>query len=308
MTMFSRRDLCVRGGQAFAASSLVASSLAVPVLAQSPRSTRPGAREIVSTLASLGSADLVAGKSDAVISGVAVVTDPSLAALRAVVAKGGSLILSLETPFYGKSADPGSASGPGAAMVESAVKALHDSPALQAKQALIAEHGLTIYQLTPRAVAGGDMSVEAVAARLGWTRYRVAGEHPIYRPPAISLAALVALAQARLGARGGLRFIGDPAMRLTSVLVVPGTSEVVSTVHGLRAADALLTGDMREWEVVEYVHDSAEAGFPKALVSTGRILSEQPFLERCALALRHAFPALPLHSFMSDDPFWRVQA
>jgi hypothetical protein len=56
------------------------------------------------------------------------------------------------------------------------------------------------------------------------------------------------------------------------------------------------------------VHDSAEAGLPKALVSTGRILSEQPFLERCALAVKQGFPNLPLHDFMSADPFWRVQA
>jgi hypothetical protein len=118
----------------------------------------------------------------------------------------------------------------------------------------------------------------------------------------------VQLAHSRLGASGGLRFIGDPAMSLRSILIVPGTAEVVSTTRALRHANALLTGDVREWEVVTYIHDSIDAGLPKALVATGRILSEQPFLEHCALAVRHAFPAVPLHAPAQADPFWRVQA
>jgi len=259
-------------------------------------------------LSDLGSAELIAGRADAPVTGVALITDPTLAALRQAVAAGCSLILSPETSYYGGLGDGSAAAGPFAALAESALKALRESPALEAKRAFVDQHNLTIFRLTPSNASGKDASVEAFAARLGWTRYRVPGEHPIYHPPAMTLAALVKLAHARLGASGGLRFIGDPAMQLRSVLVVPGTSEVVSTIHGLAHADALLTGDMREWEVVEYVHDSAEAGYPKALVSTGRILSEQPFVERCALAVGHAFTTLPLRSFLAADPFWRVQA
>jgi hypothetical protein len=192
-------------------------------------------------------------------------------------------------------------------MAGSALAALENSPAYQAKQAFIAEHGLTVYRLVPR-TGGHDVSAEAMAARLGWTAHRLPGEHPIYAPPGLTLAGLVQLAHARLGASGGLRFIGDPAMALRSVLVVPGTAEVVSTTRALRHANALLTGDVREWEVVTYVHDSIAAGLPKALVATGRILSEQPFVERCALAIRHAFPLLPLHHPVQSDPFWRIQA
>jgi hypothetical protein len=300
--LLDRRTLCIAGGQA-----LFATGLTGPALAQA-RTGTPTAADIVSALSGLGSAELVAGRADAAVTGVALITDPTLAALRRAVASGCSLILSPETPYYGRSADPSAAAGPFAALTESALRALRDSPALEAKRVFVDQHDLAIFRLTPNNESRKDASVEAFAARLGWTRYRVPGEHPIYRPPAMTLAALVKLAQARLAASGGLRFIGDPAMRLGSVLLVPGTSEVVSTIHGLARADALLTGDMREWEVVEYVHDSAEAGYPKALVSTGRILSEQPFVERCALAVDHAFPNLPLHSFLTADPFWRVQA
>ncbi|WP_442681604.1 Nif3-like dinuclear metal center hexameric protein [Sphingomonas sp. ASY06-1R] len=299
--MFSRRDLCLTGGQV-----LMTAGLSGPAIAQ--RRRNPAAQEIATALLGVGRAELLAGDPDSAVRAIALVTDPTLAALRKAVAAGCSLILSPETPFYGKPPDPAAASGPFAAMAESAAKALRDSPALRAKQALIADHKLAVYRVSPQTGYGADTSVEALAAKLGWSDHRAGGARPIYRPPALTLSALVALAHARLDAEGGLRFIGDPAMRLSSILLVPGTAEVVSTTQALRHADALLTGDLREWELVEYVHDSAEAGIPKALVSTGRILSERPFLERCGQALERVFPHVRQHRPISSDPFWRVQA
>jgi hypothetical protein len=299
-TQLNRRHFFLSGSQALAMAALAAP-------ARARAGAVPSARDIVSSLQGLADAELIAGRPDARGQGTAVLADPTLAALRAAVAAGASLVLSPETPFYARLPDPAAANGPAAAMGGSALAALENSPAYQAKRVFIAEHGLTVYRLVPR-TGGHDVSAEAMAARLGWTAHRLPGEHPIYAPPGLTLAGLVQLAHARLGAAGGLRFIGDPAMALRSVLVVPGTAEAVSTTRALRHAHALLTGDVREWEVVTYVHDSIEAGQPKALVATGRILSEQPFVERCALAVQHAFPLLPLHHPAQPDPFWRVQA
>lgn len=296
----SRRGFCVAGGQVLALAGSPAAAAARPRGAPSPLET-------VSALSGLADAELVAGRPDAGMTGVALLADPTLPALRRAVAAGASLILSPETPFYAHPADPAAVGGPFATMAASAVAALHDSPAYRAKQAFIAEHDLTVYRLVPR-TSPRDVSAETVAARLGWTSHRLPGAPPIYAPPGLTVAELVGLAEARLGASGGLRFIGDPAMPLSSVLVVPGTAEVVLTTQALRHAQALLTGDIREWEVVTYIHDSIDAGLPKALVATGRILSEQPFVERCALAVRQAFPLVPLHAPPEADPFWRVQA
>ena len=102
MTMLSRRRLCLAGGQA-----LVASSFAASLVAQPPESSAPTSAGVAAALAGLARADLIAGKPDAVVTSVAVVTDPSLDALRRAAAAGCSLILSAETPFYGKPADPG---------------------------------------------------------------------------------------------------------------------------------------------------------------------------------------------------------
>ena len=300
---FSRRSFFLAGGQALATTGLAGRSFA-----QVRRASSPAASDVISSLSELASAKLIAGRPDGAVTGVALLANPTLAALREAAAAHCSLILSPETPFYARPADPAAASGPFAAMAASAIAALHDSPAFKAKQAFIAKHSLTVYRLNPLTSQPHDISAEAVAARFGWTSHRVKGEHPIYAPPAMSVATLIALAHARLGASGGLRFIGDPAMALRSILIVPGTAEVVSTTQALRNADALLTGDVREWEVVTYINDSAEAGLPKALVATGRILSEQPFVERCALAVRQAFPGLQVREVAEPDPFWRVQA
>lgn len=299
---FSRRKFCLAGGQALAASGLAGRSFA------QMRRAGTAASEVISALSQLASAELVAGRPDGAVTGVALLANPTLAALRAAAAAHCSLILSAETPFYARPADPGASSGPFAAMAASAIAALQDSPAFKAKQAFITEHSMTVYRLNPLTSQAHDISAEAIAARFGWTGHRIAGDHPIYAPPDMNVAALISLAHARLGAFGGLRFIGDPAMALRSILIVPGTAEVVSTTQALRNADALLTGDVREWEVVTYINDSAEAGPAKALVATGRILSEQPFVERCALAVRQAFPVLHVHDVAEPDPFWRVQA
>lgn len=299
-TRLDRRHFLLSGGQTLALTTL-------PASARARAGAEPSAQAIVSTLEGLANAELIAGRPDARVHGVALIADPTLAALRAAVAAKASLVLSPETPFYARPADPAVPGGTASAVTRSAVDALENSPAYKAKQAFIAEHGLTIYRLLPRTDAR-DVSAEAMAARLGWTAHRLPGTHPIYAPPGLTIARLIELAHARLGASGGLRFIGDPAMALRSVLVVPGTAEVVSTTQALRHAHGLLAGDVREWEVVTYIRDAIDAGLPKALVATGRILSEQPFVERCALAVRQSLPLLPIHQPTQADPFWRIQA
>lgn len=296
----SRRSFCATGPALMLA--------AYPgTVSASPIGPAPEAADIVAALSAEADTTLLAGRAGAGVRGVAMLPDPTLAALGRAVAGGASLILSPESPFYARTADPADPNSPFAAMAARATAALHDSPAWRAKRAFVADHDLTIYRLTPQ-VRGRDVAAEAIAARLGWAAHRIAGEHPIYAPPGLTVAGLVRAAHTALHATGGLRFIGDPAMPLGSVLIVPGTAEVVATTQALRHADALLTGDVREWEVVTYVHDSIAAGLPKALVATGRILSEQPFVDACAATIRQRFPGLPLHADRAADPFWRIQA
>ena len=50
----------------------------------------------------------------------------------------------------------------------------------------------------------------------------------------------------------------------------------------LKDADVVVAGEPREWEVVPYLLDSREAGANKALLSVGRVVSEEPGMKACA--------------------------
>lgn len=294
MAAIGRRTFCVAA----------ATTLAVGPPARSRAPIR--LPDVITALERFGAIERLAGGEDLPVSGVMLTARPTLAALQEAVAAGCSLVVSPESPLYARAPQP-SSTGPMAPPLVRAIAADEASPAFVAKTAFIAAHKLVVLRVTPTGDSGGA-ATEALADKFGWASYRRAGEHQVYTPPGLTVSRLAELAHARLNVTGGLRTIGRPDLPLSSVLLVAGTARVVPTIRGLAGADALLTGDLREWEIVEYLHDSAEAGHAKALVAVGRVLSEQPFVERCADAIRAALPGLPLRVPPIRDPFWRVQA
>lgn len=283
------------GRRTFCAAATAMATLGTRAQAAAPMHVA----DVMAALTPLGEVELLAGKRDATVTRAMLTAQPSLAVLREAVRRGCSLIVSPESPFYARP--------PRADAMAPTVEAIEASPAMRAKRAFIADHGLSVLRITPGSVAGGA-ATDALADQLGWAAYRRPGAPPVYTPPGLTLAGLAELAHQRLGVRGGLRIIGSSAMPVASVLVVPGTAPGTPTIQALRDVDALLTGDLREWEVVEYLHDSVEAGHPKALVAVGRILSEQPFVERCGATVRKWLPRLKLHVQPASDPFWRGRA
>ena len=290
------------GRRTFCGAAAAMGTLGSPAWAAAP--TRLD--DVIGALRDLGDVERLAGEEGAAVAGAMLTARPSLAALREAVSRGCSLIVSPESPFYAR---PPRAAATGAMPPMMARTLAQDeaSPALRAKRAFVAEHGLSVLRVTAVGDDGGAASA-ALADRLGWAAYRRPGLSPVYTPPGLTVSGLAELAHRRLAVTGGLRTIGTPDMRIASVLVVSGTARGVPTIQAMAGADALLTGDLREWEIVEYIHDSAEAGHPKALVAVGRILSEQPFVERCGAALRRSIPRLRIRVPAASDPFWRVQA
>lgn len=289
-----RRTFCAAAAATVAIASAVRAADAARVEA------------VMAALGKLGDVELLAGDAGAAVGGVLFTARPSLAALREAVASGCSVIVSSESPFYARAARA-PAPGPFAQAMARAIERDEASPPLQAKRAFVREHGLAVIRVSSVGDDGGAATA-ALAERLGWAAHRRAGDTPVYTPPGLTLSRLAELAHARLDVRGGLRTIGRPDMPIASILLVAGTARVVPTVKGLAGVDALLTGDLREWEVVEYIHDSAEAGQPKALLAVGRILSEQPFVDLCGQTIKTALPGLNLKIAAARDPFWRVQA
>jgi len=125
--------------------------------------------------------------------------------------------------------------------------------------------------------------------------------------PEVSLSYLAGYVGSRLRIRGGMRTVGPlgrPDMRVRTVLLSPGTTDMTTTMAGLKNADVVIAGEPREWEVVPYVLDAREAGAAKALIAVGRIVSEEPGMRACAAWIRTLAPGLRIEALPVADPFW----
>jgi hypothetical protein len=69
--------------------------------------------------------------------------------------------------------------------------------------------------------------------------------------------------------------------------------------------DAIIAGEIREWESSEYARDVVNAGLGKGLILVGRSLSEDAGMKVCADWLRPIVPEAPVRWLPAGDPYWR---
>ena len=229
-----------------------------------------------------------AGDPSVALTGVAVTVAARLDNLRKAASAGCNLVVTQEPVFYGANDEPGNRAS--------------DAVYL-AKKAYIDQAKLVVWRFSDHwNTRQPDPRVAALAETLGW-KDGPGGEN-IYRVPETSLSSLTAHVSKGLGLRGGMRTIGPPDMRVRTVLVSPGTTDLASTVARLKGADVVLAGEPREWEVVPYVLDAREAGAAKALISVGRLVSEEPGMRACAAWIRTLVPGVRVEALPVSDPFW----
>ena len=68
--------------------------------------------------------------------------------------------------------------------------------------------------------------------------------------------------------------------------------------------EALVTGEAREWETIEYGDDAVAEGKRKALIVLGHIPSEQAGMEECARWLKGFITEVPVEFIAAKEPFW----
>jgi putative NIF3 family GTP cyclohydrolase 1 type 2 len=251
------------------------------------------ARQLVER-AGLGAAEgtpdgFKAGDPDRAVTGVAVTAMATLDVLRRAADARHDLVLTIEPVFYTPTDVVGDRS---------------TDPVYLAKRTLVDDRGLTVYRFGRawRARRPDDRT-RALAAALGWTRSAGAGDARVYDVPNESLADVVRRARASLGARGGVRVVGDPRSTVRRVAVAPGTIDLATAVQLLQRADLLVTGELREWEGVEYAFDTGFAGRPKSLIALGLVLSEEPGVRACAEWLA-TLAGVPARAIVVGDPYW----
>jgi putative NIF3 family GTP cyclohydrolase 1 type 2 len=97
-------------------------------------------------------------------------------------------------------------------------------------------------------------------------------------------------------------------MKITKVGFSPGAAGSQREIRALEQDDvqALMVGETREWETVEYAADAVSEGRKKALIVIGHIPSEQPGMEECARWLKGFVKNVPVEFVPAKQPFWTL--
>ena len=108
-----------------------------------------------------------------------------------------------------------------------------------------------------------------------------------------------------LNARGGIRVIGDPQTSVRTIGLLPGSTPIAASLDALPGADAVIAGEVREWESAEYARDLVAAGGRKGLILVGRLVSEEPGHARMRRLAEDVVPEVPVRHVAAGDPYWR---
>lgn len=247
-----------------------------------------------------------AGDPSTRITGIVTTSLASIAVLRQAAAAGANLVITSQPTFYsrGDARTPpaGRGGGPGAPPPP----APPPDPVFTAKNDLLAQHNLVVFRLSDHwRQRQPDPYVQGIGDVMGWPQAQADGEAITYTIAAATLDALARDVRTKLGVRGGLRVVGDPATRISRVALLPGSTPITASLAALPGVDAIIAGEVREWESTEYVRDVVHAGGRKGLILVGRIVSEDAGMRVCAKWLETIVPEVPVRHLTAGDPYWR---
>jgi len=280
--------------------------IAAPVFLQS--AAAPTAQEVVDRIKrKIGNewkADGVdtfkAGDPMTAVTGIATCAMATLDVLKTAVKAGANLVITCEPTFYSRS-DAAAPSGArrGGPVVPDAV--------FTGKNEFIKDNKLVVWrfgdhwrQRVPNPLSTG------LADTLGWGKLRVAQEDPLrIAIPATTLETLASDLKKKLNSRGGIRIVGDPQLKVANIGLLPGTTPIQSALSLFPHVDAIIAGEVREWESVELAGDKVAAGERKSLILIGRVVSENPGMNECAKWLKDVVPEVRTTWIPLDDPYWR---
>lgn len=150
-----------------------------------------------------------------------------------------------------------------------------------------------------------DGILTGMVAALDWEKYQSTKNPESFELPSSSLETLVKSIQKQLEIRS-LRVIGDARMNVRHVALAAGYNDLRGIMNWLDNPDieALIIGETREWEGVEYARDAVTAGRQKALIILGHVPSEERGMKECAQWLKTFTPEVPIEYLPGGEPFW----
>jgi putative NIF3 family GTP cyclohydrolase 1 type 2 len=245
-----------------------------------------------------------AGDPSTKVKGIATTAMATVDVLKQAVQANTNLVVTFEPTFYSRADGqaPTVPTGRGGAVAPPAAP----DPVLQAKREYIEKNGLVVYRLRDhwQARKENDM-VTALAAALGWSAHRIKADDFLYEIPQATAEQTVNLIRSKLNLRAGLRVVGDRKASIRRVLLFPGSMTTATMWQRYTEADLILAGEVREWENTHFAADLFTAGEKHALVTTGRVVSEEPGMRACADWLKTVVKEVPAKWIGVGDPYWR---
>jgi putative NIF3 family GTP cyclohydrolase 1 type 2 len=303
MSRISRREF-VRIG----AAGAVAAPLSLrPVRV---RAAAPTAQDIVDRVRkALGGewqADTVdtfkAGDPSTVVTGVVTTSLATIDVMRRAVKAGANMIVTSGPTFYSRADRPTPPAGRG----RGAATPPSPDPVFTAKNEFIRTNKLVVWRCSDHwRLRTPNPFTEGMIDALGWTKYRMSDNAERVTVPAVTLDSLIEDVRKKLNARGGMRVVGNPQLRIRRIGLLPGTVPIQTTLQLLPEVDALIAGEIREWESSEYARDMATEGRDTALILLGRSLSEDNGMNVCAQWLATIIPEVRCRWMPAGDPYWR---
>jgi len=228
-----------------------------------------------------------AGKPDTPIHGIATCGMSTFDVLRRAAAARRNLVITHEPTFYND---------------RDVTTALEADPVYLAKQRFIAEHAMVVWRFHDHAhLMRPDPLMAGSARALGWTQLASPDNPRVFVLPETTLRQLASDVARNLGDRA-LRVVGDPAMKVSRVVLGPG--------YGMPALDAnvdvVVGGEISEsGGNAEYAIDAAAAGRPKAMIILGHMMSEDHGMREVADWLKTFLSGMPIAFVPSGEPFSR---
>jgi putative NIF3 family GTP cyclohydrolase 1 type 2 len=241
-----------------------------------------------------------AGDPATKVNGIVTTTIATMPVLRQAAKAGANLVITCEPTFYSKSdaaAPPaGRRGGPPPA----------PDPVFSAKNEFIRNNGLVIWRFSDHwRLRKPDPLAIGLTDALGWTSFRAAGDAARVTIPVVSLDALASDLKKKLSARGGIRVVGDPKLKVQKIGLLSGTTPIQAALEVFPGVDAVIAGEVREWESVEYAHDQLAAGGKRGLILLGRVVSEDAGMKVCAQWIKSIVPEVATTWVSVGDPYWR---
>ena len=323
MSRYSRREFVAL---AASATSAVATGAAAPfVLPRTAAAAGISAQAIVDRIKQQVGVDwkaetldtFKAGDPSTVVTGIVTTSTPTIAVLERAVKGGANFVICCEPTFYGRADKPTPPARPAAPGASSTAGAPGSAPAaspetvrdavFEAKDALISKHKLVVWRFSDHwRMRKPDPFAQGLRDALGWSRLGQAGDDPgRVTVPAITIEALASSIKKSLGSRGGIRVMGDARTQVKTIGLLPGSTPIQASLRMLPGVDAIVAGEVREWETVEYVRDTLTHGGKKGLILIGRLVSEDPGMKVCADWLNTIVPEVRATAIAAGDPYWR---